>query len=42
MRLSLLLGQIPGKQHSLSDDYFDRIESLQYAIANDDGQRNLI
>ncbi len=30
--------QIPGKQHSLSDDYFDRIEALQYAIANDDGQ----
>ena len=30
--------QIPGKQHSLSEDYFDRIEALQYAIANDDGQ----
>ena len=30
--------QIPGKQHSLSEDYFDRIESLQFAIANDDGQ----
>ncbi len=35
------LGQVPGKQHSLSKDYFERIESLQYAIANDDGQRNL-
>ena len=33
------IGQVPGKQHSLSEDYFDRIESLQYAIANDDGQR---
>ena len=33
--------QVPGKQHSLSEDYFDRIESLQYAIANDDGQSNL-
>ena len=33
--------QVPGRQHSLSDDYFDRIESLQYAIANDDGQSNL-
>ena len=33
------MGQVPGKQHSLSEDYFDRIESLQYAIANDDGQR---
>ena len=30
--------QILGKQHSLSDDYFERIEALQYAIANDDGQ----
>ena len=30
--------QIPGKQHSLSDDYFERIEALQYAISNDDGQ----
>ncbi len=30
--------QIPGKQHSLSDDYFNRIEALQFAIANDDGQ----
>ena len=30
--------QIPGKQHTLSDDYFERIEALQYAIANDDGQ----
>ena len=33
--------QAPRKQHSLSEDYFDRIESLQYAIANDDGQSNL-
>ena len=32
-------GQVPGRQHSLSEDYFDRIECLQYAIANDDGQR---
>jgi len=31
--------QIPGKQHSLTEDYFDRIEALQYAIANDDGQK---
>ena len=34
------VSQIPGRQHSLSEDYFDRIESLQYAIANDDGQGN--
>ena len=30
--------QKPGKQHKLTEDYFDRIEALQYAIANDDGQ----
>ena len=30
--------QKPGEQHKLSEDYFDRIEALQYAIANDDGQ----
>ena len=30
--------QKPGKQHKLTDDYFERIEALQYAIANDDGQ----
>ena len=33
--------QAPGKQHSLSEeDYFDRMESLQYAIANDDGHKS--
>ncbi len=31
--------QVPGKQHSLTEDYFERIEALQYAIANDDGQK---
>ncbi len=31
--------EIPGKQHSLTEDYFDRIEALQYAIANDDGKK---
>ena len=31
--------QIPGKQHTLTEDYFERIEALQYAIANDDGQK---
>ena len=38
MKYNQLVEQVPGKQHSLSEDYFDRIESLQYAIANDDGQ----
>tara|TARA_E500000178_G_C16993809_1_gene742147 strand:+ start:147 stop:977 length:831 start_codon:yes stop_codon:yes gene_type:complete len=31
--------QVPGQQHSLTEDYFNRIEALQYAIANDDGQK---
>ena len=30
--------EIPGEQHSLTEDYFERIEALQYAIANDDGK----
>ena len=30
--------QIPGQQHSLTRDYFKRIEALQFAIANDDGK----
>ena len=37
-----VVGQAPGKQHSLSEDYFDRIESLQYAIANDDDKEEQI
>jgi regulator of PEP synthase PpsR (kinase-PPPase family) len=27
-----------GAQHALNNDYFDRIEALDYAIAHDDGQ----
>jgi regulator of PEP synthase PpsR (kinase-PPPase family) len=27
-----------GAQHALTNDYFDRIEALDYAIAHDDGQ----
>ncbi len=37
--ISTKLDEIPGEQHSLTDDYFDRIEALQYAIANDDGKK---
>lgn len=28
----------PGGQHALDDEYFDRIEALQYTMAHDDGQ----
>ncbi len=30
--------QIPGKQHEMDRNYFNRIEALHYAVANDDGQ----
>ena len=29
---------VPGKQHEMDKEYFNRIEALQYAVANDDGQ----
>ncbi|MBV6634107.1 MAG: kinase/pyrophosphorylase [Alphaproteobacteria bacterium] len=28
----------PGRQHSLDEAYFDRIEAMDFALANDDGQ----
>ncbi|MBY0355508.1 MAG: kinase/pyrophosphorylase [Rickettsiales bacterium] len=28
----------PGKQHELNDDYFSRVEAINYALAHDDGQ----
>ena len=28
----------PGRQHSLSHGYFDRIGAMQYTLAHDDGQ----
>ncbi len=40
--LSSFLGQpslsTPGLQHQLTDDYFDRIDAMDYAMQNDDGQ----
>lgn len=38
-KLNTVEEQTPGMQHSLTDDYFDRIEALQFAISNDDGQK---
>jgi regulator of PEP synthase PpsR (kinase-PPPase family) len=29
----------PGHQHQLNDEYFDRIEAMDFALATDDGQR---
>lgn len=28
----------PGSQHELSDDYFERVEAINYTLAHDDGQ----
>ena len=28
----------PGKQHELTEDYFSRVEAINYALAHDDGQ----
>ncbi|MEP3244016.1 MAG: pyruvate, water dikinase regulatory protein [Sneathiella sp.] len=42
MAFSRFLGQesrdLPGRQHMLDQEYFDRIEALNYTMAHDDGQ----
>ncbi len=39
---SSFLGQevhaLPGRQHALDDEYFSRVEAINYALAHDDGQ----
>jgi regulator of PEP synthase PpsR (kinase-PPPase family) len=30
--------QYPGKQHDLDEDYFERIEAINYSLTHDDGQ----
>jgi [pyruvate, water dikinase]-phosphate phosphotransferase / [pyruvate, water dikinase] kinase len=29
---------LPGRQHELTDEYFDRVEAINFALAHDDGQ----
>ena len=29
---------LPGKQHALNDEYFTRVDAINYALAHDDGQ----
>jgi [pyruvate, water dikinase]-phosphate phosphotransferase / [pyruvate, water dikinase] kinase len=40
--LSSYLGQethaLPGRQHELNEDYFTRVDAINYALAHDDGQ----
>ncbi len=42
--LSTFLGQeihaLPGRQHELNEDYFTRVDAINYALAHDDGQGN--
>lgn len=41
-QLAIDIGQsirgLPGRQHQLDDDYFHRIEAMQFTLAHDDGQ----
>jgi len=40
--LSTYLGQeihaLPGRQHALDEDYFSRVDAINYSLAHDDGQ----
>jgi [pyruvate, water dikinase]-phosphate phosphotransferase / [pyruvate, water dikinase] kinase len=36
--LKLELSSLPGRQHLLSDQYFSRIEAIDFTLAHDDGQ----
>lgn len=36
--LGLETHALPGKQHALDEDYFSRVDAINYALAHDDGQ----
>ncbi len=36
--LGLETHALPGKQHELNEDYFSRVDAINYALAHDDGQ----
>lgn len=36
--LGLETHALPGKQHELNEDYFTRVDAINYALAHDDGQ----
>jgi regulator of PEP synthase PpsR (kinase-PPPase family) len=36
--LGLKIHALPGRQHELNEDYFSRVDAINYALAHDDGQ----
>lgn len=36
--LEVKTSNLPGRQHELNDEYFGRVEAINYALAHDDGQ----
>lgn len=36
--LDVKSSNLPGRQHELNDEYFGRVEAINYALAHDDGQ----
>ncbi|MCH2546881.1 MAG: kinase/pyrophosphorylase [Alphaproteobacteria bacterium] len=36
--LEIETSNLPGRQHELNDEYFSRVEAINYALAHDDGQ----
>ncbi len=36
--LEVEVGQLPGRQHALDEDYYRRIEAMQFVLGHDDGQ----
>ena len=36
--LQVETSNMPGRQHELNDEYFSRVEAINYALAHDDGQ----
>ncbi|MBM3617530.1 MAG: kinase/pyrophosphorylase [Alphaproteobacteria bacterium] len=36
--LQINASDMPGRQHELNDEYFSRVEAINYALAHDDGQ----
>ncbi len=38
--LGMEVHALPGRQHELNEDYFSRVDAINYALAHDDGQGN--
>lgn len=38
--LGVQTSNLPGRQHELNDEYFSRVDAINFALAHDDGQAN--